>query len=142
MCQLLNSLICYAAPISKDVAIAILTGIYSGLILVKYTEFRNLREESGRILQKGLTAKELARELGLISNSLSRLGHKASSKSIINISDEYRRLHAENTIFGEDGKASLPSIQDAAGVIDKYYELRNKVNALRPSWLFIFSPFM
>lgn len=127
-------------PIAKDIALAIVTGIYSGVIVAKYTEFRNLREEGSRILHRGLTAKECSQELGLISNSLSRLGHKSSADAIHRIADEYRRLQSDNQIIDDDGNVTLPSIGDAFGIINKSAELRSKVNGLRPSWLFIILP--
>lgn len=142
MCESLNEVLFSIAPLSIDIAIAIITGIYSGVIVTKYTEFRNLREEGSRILQKGLTANECSRELDLISNSLNRLGHKVSAKVISSISEEYRRLSSENPIVNNDGEVSLPSIGDAIGIIDKYYKLRTKANALRPSWFFIILPIL
>ena len=142
MCDSLNAILASIAPISKDIAIAIITGIYSGVIVAKYTEFRNLREESSRILHKGLTAKECSQELGLISTSLNRLGHKVSANAILRISEEYHRLSSENRIVDDDGSVSLPNIGEAIGIINRNNELRSKVNALRPSWLFIILPIL
>lgn len=142
MYESMNTVLSSIARLSVDVIIAIITGIYSGVIVVKYTEFRNLREESSRILQKGLAAKECSKELVLISISLNRLGHKLSAKTISSISEEYRRLSLDNPIFNNDGEISLPKISNAIGVVDKYNNLRAKVNALRPSWLFIILPIL
>ncbi|MDX2300362.1 MAG: hypothetical protein NW204_11605 [Xanthomonadaceae bacterium] len=107
MCESLSAMLSSVASVSIDITVAIITGIYSGVIVAKYTEFRNLREESSRILQKGLTAKECSRELGLISTSLNRLGHKVSAKAVIIISNEYQRLSSANFIVGDDGRMSL-----------------------------------
>lgn len=142
MSDSLSAILSSIIPIAKDIAIAIITGLYSGVIVAKYTEFRNLREESSRILHKGLTAKECSLELRLISSSLNRLGHEASAKAILCISDEYHRLSSENPIWDENGQISLPSICDAREIISKNSELRSKVNALRPSWFFIILPIL
>lgn len=127
-------------PLLKDIAIAMVTGIYAGIIVAKHSEFRSLREEASQVLQKGLCAKDCANELSLISNSLNRLGHKKSANSLSKISERYHELSKSHPLFNEDGQVELPSIGKAISMIDKSYELRKEVSALSPSWLFTVLP--
>jgi len=127
-------------PLLKDIAIAMVTGIYAGIIVAKHSEFRSLREEASQILQKGLCAKDCANELSLISNSLNRLGHKKSANTLLKISKRYDDLSKSHQLINEDGQVELPSIEKAIGMIGKNNELRKEVNALSPSWLFTVLP--
>ncbi|WP_152565154.1 hypothetical protein [Methylobacter sp. BBA5.1] len=121
---------------------SIITGIYSGIIVAKYFEFRTLREESSRILHKGLTAKDCGFELSIISSSLKRLGHKNTAKMLSEISNDYMKLSKSIEIIGEDGSISLPSIEEAPRINDENNRLRIRVANLQPSWFHIIFPFL
>lgn len=120
---------------------SLLTGIYSGLIVVKYAEFRSLREDAVRATFTQEIARDQADEIYLISESLSRLKHKRSAIKLREISDAYRRSAKSSSIFGEDGSVSLPSPNEAVDILDHQTELRVAIRSLKPSWFNIAIPF-
>ena len=128
-------------PLVVSILTSLLTGIYSGLIVVKYAEFRSLREDAIRATVMRATAKDQADEIFLISESLSRLKHKRSAIRLREISSTYRNLAKPSTIFGEDDSVSLPSPTEAVDILDRQSKLRLAIKSLNPSWFNIAFPF-
>jgi hypothetical protein len=122
--------------------LSIVTGIYSGIIVAKYSEFRSLREESSRILQKGLPAKECDFELSLISSSLKQLGHIESAEQLSEIANDYAKLAKPKEIIVEDGSVRLPTTKETIKMTDENNQLRLRVSNLKPAWLYIIFPIL
>lgn len=120
---------------------SLLTGVYSGLVVVKYAEFRSLREDAIRATITRATARDQADEIFLISESLSRLKHRRSAIRLREISSAYRNFAPSSAIFGDDGSVSLPSPNEAVKILDRQEELRVAIRSLSPSWFNIAFPF-
>lgn len=128
--------------IIKEILLALITGCYSGIVISKYWEFRNLREEGSKILQKGLTAKEIHFELELICSSLNRLGHEKAAETLSQISKDYYYLGKNNSIVDDNGEVTLPSLDEVVQIHDTCNDLRIRVNNLKASWFSIIFPFL
>jgi len=123
-----------------QVLLAIITGVYSGIIASKYAEFRGLREEAARILMSQLTAKQCSAGLDIVSMSMKRLGHKKSSDELRKISKEYRSLANKTSMETSELGINLPQINEAVEMIDGRNSLRSRAFVLKPSYAFILRP--
>ncbi|MDK9686215.1 hypothetical protein Q9247_16585 [Halomonas meridiana] len=120
--------------------LAIITGVYSGIVVSKHAEFRGLREEAARILMSPLTAKQCSAELDIVCLSMKRLGHKKSSDKLREISKEYRSLADKASLAIGEPSIKLPDINEAVEMIDGRNKLRNRAFMLKPSYAFILRP--
>lgn len=123
-----------------QVFLAIITGVYSGIIVSKCAEFRGLREEAARVLMSQLTAERCSNELNMISLSMERLGHKKSSDKLREIAKEYRSLVKTASMTTSEPSIKLLENNEVVEMIDGRNSLRNRAFMLKPSYVFILRP--
>ncbi|OCP52941.1 hypothetical protein AKH05_22665 [Vibrio parahaemolyticus] len=113
---------------------ALLISLYAGYVLVKYSEFRNVREEACRVItQVETTADEWDKPLREAAISMRRLGHRKAAETLFEVAEEIHKM------YGSPPKSEqeiLALFQNPDETLSKFFivqEMRKVVESLRPS---------